>query len=165
MDEDGIALTPGERKVLRLCAIPRRSGDIAFLYDERGRENRTVVRLIEQLALRALIEIGEDQLWRQTIAGTAALRASDHWSVVVDEVFAISGRVRPFVVCKVQLGVVYAHDWILCNGERLGRVLTVELIERRIDPTPTRDSVTLTLDLDVSSGDVLTSHEPMAAGG
>ena len=154
-------LTASQREVLRLCGVPRRTGDIVFLYGERRSDSTVVLGDLEQLAARGLVEAGSDRLWRQTDAGVTALHASDTWSARVDDVLGGSGLGRPRVACTIVLGVVYVGDWFRCEDNRIGHVLSVESPWRGLAAP---GSVVLTADIELGPGDVLHSHQPLAAG-
>jgi len=51
------------------------------------------------------------------------------------------------------------QDWFLVGGERLGRVLGVEMV---CGPAVRDDAVSFTADIDLRPGDILTGHIPMA---
>jgi hypothetical protein len=155
-------LTADQRDVLRLCLIPRRTGDVAFLHREGGGDPGVAEAALADLDHVGMIELGPDDLWRQTDEGRAALHQSDDWEVVVQEVFSVSGRPRPLVVCVVRRGVIYVGDWFRRNGADVGIIVSVEFPPRRSPPDPA-NGVTLTLDIDVAQGDVLTAFEPVAA--
>ena len=148
------------RDVLHLAEFPRRPGDIRFVSGDRELTTAEVVRCLEDL--RELDLVAEDSgLWRRTDAGTAALRDIQDWEFEVEEVFAPGARRRPLVIGVVRRGVIYSGDWFVVNGTALGQVLTVEFPVRRAGEHD--EQVTITVDIAVGTGDVLTRHEPMAA--
>jgi hypothetical protein len=148
------------RDVLRMAGTPRKPGDIRFLSGDANLTTARVVQCLEQLSeLHFVVE--EHGLWRLTEDGMAALRRIQEWEFAVDEVFVLAERSRPLVVGVVRQGVVHMGDWFLVNGDKLGNVLTIELV---CGPGLREGQTTITVDTDVRPGDVLTRHEPTAPG-
>ncbi len=83
----------------------------------------------------------------------------DEWQVLVQDVFHLTGRAQPVLTGHVEKGVVYIGDWFRTADGRLGQVTSIEFM---CGPEVPDDALAITTDIDLSAGDVLTAHEPMA---
>jgi hypothetical protein len=101
--------------------------------------------------------------WRITPAGEVALQEDESWEFMVDEAVQITGR-RDLIAAGVDpVGTVHSGDWrrVKDDDDRTGRVLGVQLIDRRDHP----GLISLTVaGAPLQRGDILVRWDPRVGG-
>lgn len=154
-----VRLTELDREVLRACEFGRTAGDIHFLRVSHV-DQASIERSLGVLERRGHITRAETvrgAIHARTERGDIELRWADAWELEVVDAYWITGRELPLVVGDLRRGVIVQGDWFR-RGAAVGIVRSVEIGAGR---TTSPDQVTISTDLELSAGDVLTRFTPL----